>query len=42
MSAKIDIESRVIMSADIVGSTALYEAVGDTRANKSSPTASKP
>ena len=34
MSAKLDIESRVIMSADIVGSTALYEAVGDERAQQ--------
>jgi hypothetical protein len=32
MSAKLETNCKVIMSADIVGSTALYEAVGDVRA----------
>jgi len=34
MSAKLDTNSTVIMSADIVGSTALYEAAGDARAQE--------
>ena len=32
MSARLDSNYKVIMSADIVGSTALYEAIGDARA----------
>lgn len=32
MSARLDTNYKVIMSADIVGSTALYEAVGDVEA----------